>query len=127
MRRLFYCLDCENRFFERNPGTTHRCGNCGSSAVVSQSDLRRGGRALKAPAYHWLLHDERKRPPPPLLSDVIEFPLNAAALFSVMGKAKTPERRRRAAELMLIEAGFPEDSAIDLAGKMYHDGEDKSA
>jgi hypothetical protein len=50
---------------------------------------------------------------------VIEFPLNAAALFSVMSKAKTVERRTRAAEVMLIEAGFPEDSAMDLARKMY--------
>jgi Mn-dependent DtxR family transcriptional regulator len=51
---------------------------------------------------------------------VIEFPLNAAALFSVISKAKTPERRQRAAELMLIEVGFPEDEARDLAEKMYH-------
>jgi len=119
MKRLFFCLNCENRFFERNPGTTHRCGSCGSSAVVSQADLRRGGRALKAPAYHWLCHELGKVPPLPPPSDVIEFPLNAAALFSVMSKAKTVERRTRAAEVMLIEAGFPEDSAMDLARKMY--------
>ena len=119
MKRLFFCLNCENRFFERNPGTTHRCGSCGSSAVVSQADLRRGGRALKASAYHWLFHELGKVPPLPPLSDVIEFPINAAALFSVMSKAKTVERRTRAAEVMLIEAGFPEDSAMDLARKMY--------
>jgi len=50
-----------------------------------------------------------------------EFPLNAAALFSVMSKARTPERRRRAAELMLIEVGFLEEEAMDLARKMYRD------
>ena len=120
MRKLFYCLNCDNFFFERNPGTTHRCGSCGSSAVVSQDDLRRGGRALKAPAYHWLFHEQGQVPPPPSPSEVIEFPLNAAALFSVISKAKTPERRQRAAELMLIEVGFPEDEARDLAEKMYH-------
>lgn len=121
MRKLFFCLNCGNPFFERNPGTNHRCGNCGSSAVVSQHDLRRGGRALKAPAYHWLFHKHRQLPPPPSPSDVIEFPLNAAALFSVMSKAKTPERRQRAAELMLSEVGFLEEEARDLAEKMYHD------
>ena len=120
MGKLFFCLNCENRFFERNPSTTHRCGNCGSSAVVSQDDLRRGGRALKVPAYHWLFHEQGQIPPPPSPSEVVEFPLNAAALFSVMGKARTPERRQRAAELMLIEVGFPEESARDLSEKMYH-------
>ena len=121
MKKLFFCLNCENRFFERNPNTTHRCGNCGSSAIVSQQDLHRGGRALKAPAYHWLFHERHQLPPPPSPSDVVEFPLNAAALFSVMSKARTAERRRRAAELMLIEVGFLEEEARDLAEKMYHD------
>lgn len=120
MKKLFFCLNCENRFFGRNPGTAHRCGTCGSSAVVSQDDLRQGGRALKAPAYHWLFHEEGKIPPSPPLSEVIEFPVNAAALFSVMSKAKTPERRQRAAELMLSEVGFLEEEARDLAEKMYH-------
>lgn len=119
MKKLFFCLNCENRFFERNSNAIHRCGNCGSSAVVSQDDLRRGGRALKAPAYHWLFHEQGKVPPPPSPSEVIEFPLNAAALFSVMSKARTIERRGRAAELMLIEVGFEENSATDLARKMY--------
>lgn len=121
MKKLFFCLNCENRFFERNSSAIHRCGNCGSSAVASQDDLRRGGRALKAPAYHWLFHEEGKIPPPPPLSEVIEFPVNAAALFSVMSKARTAERRGRAAELMLIEVGFLEEEARDLAEKMYHD------
>ena len=119
MRKLFYCLNCDNFFLGRNPSTAHRCGSCGSSAVVSQDDLRRGGRALKAPAYHWLFHEQGQVPPPPSLSEVIEFPLNAAALFSVMSKARTIERRRRAAELMLVEVGFEENSATDLARKMY--------
>ena len=119
MKKLLYCLNCDNRFFERNLDTAHRCGNCGSSAVVSQDDLRRGGRALKLPAYHWLFHEQGEIPPPPSPSEVIEFPLNAAALFSVMSKAKTPRRRQRAAELMLIEVGFVESSAMDLARKMY--------
>jgi len=121
MKKLFYCLNCDNKFFERNPSTTHRCGDCGSSAVVSQDDLRRGGWALKAPAYHWLFHEQGQTPPLPSLSEVIEFPLNAAALFSVMSKARTVERRGRAAELMLIEVGFLEEEARDLAEKMYHD------
>ena len=121
MKKLFFCLNCENRFFERNPGTAHRCGTCGSSAVVSQDDLRRGGRALKAPAYHWLFHEQGQIPPLPSPSEVVEFPLNAAALFSVMSKARTAERRGRAAELMLIEVGFLEEEARDLAEKMYHD------
>ena len=121
MKKLFFCLNCENRFFERNSNAIHRCGNCGSSAVVSQDDLRRGGRALKAPAYHWLFHEEGRIPLPPPLSEVIEFPVNAAALFSVMSKARTAERRGRAAELMLIEVGFLEEEARDLAEKMYHD------
>jgi len=98
MKRLFYCLNCENRLFERKPSTTHRCGNCGSSAVVSQDDLRQGGRAL---------------------SEVIEFPLNVAALFSVSSKARTMEMRKRAVKLMLIEVGFTENSAMDLARKMW--------
>jgi predicted RNA-binding Zn-ribbon protein involved in translation (DUF1610 family) len=119
MRNLFYCLNCNNRFLERNPGAIHRCGNCGSSAIVSQDDLRRGGMALKGPAYHWLFHDKGETPPPPPPNEVIEFPVNVAALFSVMSKAKTINRRTRAAELMLIEAGFPEDSAKDLARKMH--------
>jgi hypothetical protein len=121
MKKLFYCLNCDNRFFERNPGTTHRCGSCGSSAVVNQEDLRRGGLALKPAANHWLLHDEGKLPAPPPPWEIIGFPINASALFSVMSKAKTPERRQRAAELMLIEVGFPEESARDLSEKMYHD------
>ena len=119
MKKLFFCLNCENRFFERNSNAIHRCGDCGSSAIASEADLCRGGRALKAPAYHWLFHEEGKIPPPPPLSDVIEFPQNAAALFAVMSKARTVGRRTRAAELMLIEAGFPENSAKDLAKKMY--------
>jgi hypothetical protein len=121
MKKLFFCLNCDNQFFERNPGTIHRCGNCGSSAVVDQGDLRRGGRALKAAAHAWLFHEQGKVPPPPLPSDVIEFPLNTAALFSVMGKARTPEKRQRAAKLMLNEVGFGEEEAEDLAAKMYHE------
>lgn len=121
MKKLFYCLNCDNKLLERNPGAIHRCGNCGSSAVVSQDDLRRGGRALKAPAYHWLFNERGEVPPPPPPSEVIEFPMNAAALFSVMSRAKTAERRQRAAELMLTEVGFPEETAKDLAAKMYHD------
>ena len=50
---------------------------------------------------------------------MIEFPLNVAALFLVMSKARTLERRRRAVELMLIEVGFTENSATDLARKMW--------
>jgi len=38
-----------------------------------------------------------------------------------MSKARTAERRGRAAELMLIEVGFLEEEARDLAEKMYHD------
>ena len=121
MKKLFFCLNCENRFFERNSNAIHRCGSCGSSAVVSQDDLRRGGLALKPAANHWLLHDEGKLPAPPPPWEIIGFPINASALFSVMGKAKTPERRQRAAELMLIEVGFPEEKARDLAARMYHD------
>ncbi len=119
MRTLFICLDCGNRFFERNPEATHRCGTCGSSAVVKHDELRSGALALKPAAYLWLLHDEHSIPPPPPPWEVISFPTNAAALFSVMGKARTPERRQRAAELMLIEAGFPEEKAHDLAKGMY--------
>lgn len=119
MRTLLVCLQCGNPFFERNPNTTHRCGDCGSSAVVEQDDLRRGGLALKPAANLWLLHDEGKLPPPPPPWEIIGFPANTAALFAVMGKARTPERRQRAAELMLIEVGFPEEKAHDLANRMY--------
>lgn len=121
MRTLLVCLQCEAKFFERTSGINHRCGNCGSSAVVKNDDLRRGGLALKPAANFWLLHDQGKLPTPPPPWEVIGFPANTAALFAVMGKARTTERRRRAAKLMLVEVGFPEEIARDLGEKMYSD------
>lgn len=119
---LLMCLECGNRFFPRNPDGRHRCGACASSAIVTEEELRRGGLALKSAAYTWLFRETGQLPPSPPPAEVIGFPLNMAALFAVMSKAKTPERRRRAVEVMLIVVGFPEESARSLAAMMYSEG-----
>ncbi len=119
MRTLFLCLECGHRLLERNPDTRHRCHDCHSAAFVKQVDLRLAGLALKPVATLWLMRGERRLLPPPVPWEVVDLPSYTAALFSVISKARTPERGRRAVEFMLIEVGFPESQARDFAAQVY--------
>jgi hypothetical protein len=85
---------------------------------VTQADLRLAGLALKVAVNAWLLRGATRVPPRALPWEAANLPEQAAALFTVASKARTPQRRQRAAELMLVEAGFPEDQARDFASQM---------
>ncbi|MEE8443213.1 MAG: hypothetical protein V3S37_05630, partial [Dehalococcoidia bacterium] len=118
MRDLLICLECGRRFFGKNTTNHHRCRGCSSIAIVTQADLRLAGLALKPIMNAWLLRSTSRVPPRPLPWEINGLTVYVAALFSVASKARTPERRQRVIELMLIEIGFPEGQARDFTSQM---------
>lgn len=116
-RNLLVCLDCGHQFFERVANTYRRCGSCGSTAVVQRQDIKSASLAIKP----WAALYRHSLPPLPSPGDVVGFPLSLGGFFSVMGKARTGDARRRAARLMLDDAGFGESEAEEIAASMYPD------
>jgi hypothetical protein len=87
-------------------------------ANMKQADLRLAGLALKPIVNVWLLRSTNRVPPHLLPWEVNDLTIQVAALFSVASKARTPARRQRVVELMLVEAGFPGDQAKEFASQM---------
>lgn len=114
-RKLLICLQCGHPFFERVVDTYRRCGNCGSTSVVEREDLKMASAAIKP----WAHLHRGSLPPLPSPNEALGFPASLAWFFSVMGKARSDVARKRAAQLMLEDAGFSRDEAEEIAGGMY--------
>jgi len=58
-------------------------------------------------------------PPIPPPSEVLAGPVALATLIRVMGRARSPDQKRRAAQRILELRGFGASTARDLATRMY--------
>ena len=85
--------------------------------MVNRQDMKNASLAVKP----WASLYKGARPPLPSPSEVLGFPLSLGWFFSVMAKARTAQARRRAARMMLEDAGFANDEADEMARRMYPD------
>ena len=109
-----HCLSCGHRFLSRRSGSVQRrCGLCGSSSTVAESDLALASLALKP----WAYLVSGLLPPLPLPHELLAFPAALAAYARVMGQAGREEAQRRAIGLMLLQAGFSQEQAAELVAR----------
>jgi hypothetical protein len=114
------CLACGHRLLPRRAEVLQRrCGQCGSTGTVAESDLALASLALKP----WAYLISGSVPPLPLPHELVAFPAALAAYARVMGQATQEDARRRAVALMLQRAGFSETQVANLVQRWEGPGD----
>lgn len=110
-RDVLHCLGCGRKFVQRRANSEqHRCGSCGGSSTVADTDLQLASLALKPWAYLCC----GVVPPLALPHEVALFPDALAIYGHIMAQASRAEARKRAIRIMLGKAGFPEAQIKNL-------------
>lgn len=109
-------MKCGYLWTGRGGGEPRQCPGCWGRSFVSDEEARLASKALAPLGHLWL----GRLPPLPNPGTVLAGPAAAVTLLRVMGRMKTQEERRQAAELLLMASDeFEENVVRELAARMY--------